>query len=198
MTDGIVSGGTQTATSNCVVSKLGQISDEPPCFAIDTQILCSIENQDIYVAVQNLEPDMLVKTYNHGNRRIQLWGHGKSINRPNDWKNCFYRMPKNDLIITGRHNILCDHEITDPCEKSKQKLYIGDTQYKMDGFYMVMTAVSKDFVPLTDNDIHDYYHVVLEDDGNPEQSFAIWANDVLVESQSRTNFSDTLYLDTKS
>ena len=117
---------------------LSQQAPELLCFAIDTYILCVVDDHVQYINVQDLKPSILVKTY----------GHGQLVNCPNNWEKCFYRLV-NDLIITGSHSILRSHPITDPSKIDRPTTHMGDKQYKIDGLYMILVSVSNDFEAFT-------------------------------------------------
>ena len=86
------------------------------CFNKGTLILCLNENSDEeYIRVENLKKGDLVKSYNHGYRKIEAIQEGNMINNPDNVFKCMYKMIKNDtngliedLIVTGGHSILVD------------------------------------------------------------------------------------------
>jgi len=163
------------------------------CYNKGTTILCVDKNsKEAYIQIENITPGMLVKTYQHGFRRVDLIGHRQMTNDPTNWKNCMYRLPKSgdmtdDLIVTGAHSILVDKQLTGE-ELQLQNQYWNGEEYLIDGKYMVLSAVSKQFVKVTDKNEYTYYHIVLEDDGDDNRRYGIWANGILSESQSRSAF----------
>jgi hypothetical protein len=165
-------------------------NSETPCYDRGTQILCvNADNKEQYIPIEQLREGGIVKTYRHGYRRIQRIVIGSLIN---DHQNCYrslWVLPKQgdmiaDLIVTGRHSILVNHPPLTETERSKQKEAWGVLQFKIDDKYMVMACVSDQFHPFKDDKLHQYYHLILEDDGNADQRYGIWANGVLSESQS--------------
>jgi hypothetical protein len=87
----------------------------PICFNKDTQILCLDldTKQDIYISIQDLKENDLVKTYLHGYRKIAGIANKTMINDPTKPIKCMFKMLKtgnmtDDLILTGAHSILVD------------------------------------------------------------------------------------------
>jgi streptogramin lyase len=161
------------------------------CFNEDTKILClnhSLEEE--YVPIQDLKKGDLVKTYLHGYRKVDLTHKGVLFNNPNKWNQCMYKMEKTeengileDLIVTGGHSILVD-SISEEEQERLDKLGLSDfpVQYKFDDKYLLLVSASDHFVPLTDNKKYTYYHLTLENNGDGNQQFGIWANGVLTET----------------
>jgi hypothetical protein len=86
-----------------------------PCFLEGSQILCSVDGVEKYVAVEELKKGTLVKTRGHGFKAVELIGSGVIANPGDDARteNRLYRCStrmypelKSDLFITGAHSIL--------------------------------------------------------------------------------------------
>jgi hypothetical protein len=136
----------------------------------------------------------LVKSYKHGYRRIDLIGKNVFFNNPNVFNECMYKMIKTDsnclfedLIVTGGHSVLVD----DLCEhKEENDTIFGELLTpKIDDKYLLLSCVSKDFVKLENNDSYTYYHFILENNGDDEERFGVWANGVLTETPCKNMFS---------
>ena len=128
---------------------------------------------------------MLVKTYQHGYKKIKLIGKNLMLNNPNNFENCMYVFKNSkDLMVTGGHSILVD-DLGKYTEKNT-KIFNG-TQ-KIDDKYLLLAAVSDDFFKINDNKIYETYHLVLDNDADDETKYGIWANDILTETTSKTNF----------
>jgi len=56
---------------------------------------------------------------------------------------------------------------------------------RIDGKYLLFAALSKDFVKLENNDIYTWYHFSLENDGEDDRRFGVWANGILSETPSK-------------
>lgn len=195
---GTASGQTNTGGQDIVVFKLSQEDEQPPCFNHGTKILCSLNNRDEYIPVQEITQGVMVKTYRHGYRRVEMCGSGSFVNDVDKWENSMYIMKKSgpmtdDLIVTGGHSILIDHPPMDKEEIELQRKYCGDVIFSIDNMYMIMASVSKQFTQIKNTNLYTYYHLVLEDDGEDNRHYGIWANGVLTESQSRKGFMNHHY-----
>jgi hypothetical protein len=166
--------------------------DEPPCFNEGTKILCL--NNDFfeeYRLVENLRKGDLVKSYKHGYRKIDLIGKNQMINNPDVWNKCMYKMKKSDLIVTGGHSILVD-TIDSPEEEEENNKKFGEP-IQIDDKKLLLASVSKDFEKLEDKNLYTYYHFVLENNGNDEERFGVWANGILTETPSKSHFNTHTY-----
>ena len=165
-------------------------TDNPACFNEGTQILClNKELKDEYVRIENLRKGDLVKCYKNGYRRIDLIGKGAMINNPNVWHSCMYKMEKTnesglmeDLIVTGGHSILVD----DVCELN-DGLFGGKTPM-IDDKYLLLASISTSFKKLENNNTYTYYHLIIENEGDMEKRYGIWANGILTETPSKQYF----------
>jgi hypothetical protein len=167
------------------------VTENPVCFNEDTKILClNYSFEEEYIPIQDLKKGDLVKTYLHGYRRVDLTHTGVLFNNPNNWRNTMYKMEKTeenglleDLIVTGGHSILVD-SISQEEQERLDKLGLSDfpVKYKFDNKYLLLASVSDHFIPLTDNKKYTYYHLTLENNGDDNQQFGIWANEVLTET----------------
>ena len=166
---------------------------DPSCFNEGTKILCLNKNlQEEYIPIENLRKGDLVKSYKHGYRRIDLIGKKPMINDPTGWYKCMYKMEKTetnglieDLIITGGHSILVDN-LEDLEEVQTIKLW--KTTQMIDDKQLLLASVSKDFVKLENSDLYTYYHFTLDNNGNDNERFGVWANGILTETQSKSDF----------
>ena len=174
-------------------------SPEPTCFNEGTKILCLNKYLDEeYIPVEKLEKGVFVKTYNHGYRKIDLIGKNTMKNNPNKFTDCMYKMKKTpenelveDLIITGGHSILVD-DLLEYKEENDEKFY-GRTP-KIDNKYLLLAAVSRDFIKLEDTNIYTYYHFTLENDGDDDERFGVWANGILADTPSKNDFLKNNYI----
>ena len=164
------------------------------CFNEGTQILRLNKNmEEEYTKIENLRKGDLVKCYKHGYRRIELIGKGAMINNPVKWNGCMYKMEKSDenqliedLIITGGHAILVD----DLGEfKEENDGVFGGNSPTIDGKYLLLASVSKWFKKLENKNTYTYYHFVVENNGNDEVRYGVWANGILTETPSKQYFT---------
>ena len=172
---------------------------QPSCYNEGTKILCLNENfQEEYIPIEKLRKGILVKSYLHGYRRIHLIGKNKMINSASNFCHCMYKMKKTeenelleDLIILGGHSILVDD--LGEYKEENDKIFGGETQ-KIDDKYLLLSCLSKDFIKLENSDIYTYYHFILENNGNDEERFGVWANGILSETPSKNYFIKTKYI----
>jgi len=174
-----------------------QISDKTSNITYDANPSCFNEGTKIltyngYIAIENLRSGELVKTYKHGYRKIDLIGKGPMVNNPDVWHASMYKMEKTDenglvedLIVTGGHAVL-----TDTLEDEYVALTKGrfGTILKIDDKYLLLASLSKDFKQIKTNDFYTYYHLCLENNGDDDERFGIWANGVLTETPSKKQF----------
>jgi Hint domain len=152
------------------------VSGVIPCFGEGTQILTIENEQEKYVAVEKLVEGSVVKTYKHGARKIAKIVSGSFINDPQEPKRCMYKLPKtdamtNDLMLTGGHAVLLD--------QAPKGL-----QFKIDDKYLSFAENNADFVKIDNHQIYKYYNFSMENDGDKDRRFGVWANGVLCETPS--------------
>jgi hypothetical protein len=182
---------------NPYLSSVSEITDVS-CFNEGTKILCL--NKDLeeeYIPIENLRKGNLVKTYKHGYRKIDLIGKNVMVNNPNVFNQCMYKMKKNldnglleELIVTGGHSILVD-ELGEH-ENKNDELFGGKIQ--IDDKYLLLAGVSDEFTKLENNHVYTYYHFVLENNGDDNERFGVWANGVLTETPSKNVFTNHKYI----
>ena len=118
------------------------------------------------------------------------------INNPDRFNECMYKMEKNaenglieDLIVTGGHSILVD-DLGNYKEKNDE--LFGGIQ-TIDDKYLLLASVSNDFIKLETINVYTYYHFILENNGNDDERFGIWANGILTETPSKNQFINHKY-----
>lgn len=189
---------TKEALSSQTLFYSSSEESSPSCFNEGTKILCLNKNfEEEYIPIENLKKGDLVKSYKHGYRKIDLIGKNNMINNPDKFEQCMYQLSKNeknglleDLIVTGGHSILVD-DLGDHKEENDK---IFTETLKIDDKYLLLACVSKDFFKLENNNLYVYYHLILENNENDEERFLIWANNVLTETPSKTQFMSHNYI----
>jgi hypothetical protein len=169
------------------------------CFNEGTKILSLNKNlEEEYIPIEKLRKGDLVKSYKHGYRKIDLIGKNSMINDPNTWNVCMYKMEKTetnglleDVIITGGHSILVDD--LGSYKTENDQLFNGIPQ-KIDDKYLLLAAVSLEFVKLENTNLYTYYHFTLENNGNDDDRFGVWANGILTETPSNNQFKSHNYI----
>ena len=192
---GVVISGNYIYESNSNANTVWQINLDAPCFNKGTKILCLNKMmEEEYIPIEDLKKGDLVKSYLHGYRKIDSIGSNKMINNPEHFNLSMYKMAKTDengliedLIVTGGHSILVDElgEIY-----AENEIRFKGTIPKIDDKFFLLCSLSKDFTQLTDTDEYTYYHLVLENNGNNDERFGIWANGVLSETISKKQFNE--------
>lgn len=170
---------------------------DPSCFNEGTKILCLNKNlEEEYFLIENLRKGDLVKSYKHGYKKIDLIGKNPMINNPKKWFECMYKMEKtetngltDDLIVTGGHAILVD-DLGDYKKINDERFF--ETPM-IDDKYLLLSSVSNDFKKLENNNLYTYYHFILENNGNDDERFGVWANGILTETPSKKQFTNHKY-----
>ena len=174
---------------------------DPSCFIEGTTILCLDANfAEVYVPIKDIRRGMLVKTYLHGFRRVDLIGKRNMVNT-HHWNLAVHRLPKSeanglteDLYVTGGHSILVD-SISDADLATYKELVVFETgePIKIDDKYLLLAGISDQFVKIENEDSYVYYHLCLESAGDNDRRFGIWANGCLTETVSRNQFLEHDY-----
>ena len=192
------SGSSWTDLPNTFIDNfITQSISDPTCFNEGTKILCLNKNfEEEYIPIENLRKGDLVKSYKHGYRKIDLIGKNIMINNPEKFNECMYKMEKTeenglieDLIVTGGHSILVDDLGNFKEENDK----IFGRSIMIDDKYLLLSAVSNDFKKLENTDLYTYYHFILENNGNNDERFGVWANGILTETSSKKQFTNHKY-----
>jgi hypothetical protein len=165
----------------------------PICFNEGTMILCLDESlKDKYIPIEDLRCGSIVKTYLHGYRRILAIGYNKMINNPNKYSSCMYVIKKSsinsltqDLIVTGGHSILVD-SLEEKEELNKE--YFQGENLKIDNKYLLVAPLVDGVEKIENNSLYTYYHFVLQNDGDEDRRFGVWANGILTETPSFRQF----------
>jgi len=159
------------------------------CFNEGTFILClSKDFEDVWIPVEELNQNTLVKTYKHGYRRIRRIITGTLKNDINDFSNSMRKMKLStdnelfsELIVTSWHGILVDEIEPSLIEKVN---YMLQNNNKIDDKYILPAGVSSDFEIIDNTDEYTYYNFTLEDDDDENARYGVWANSVLTEIPS--------------
>jgi hypothetical protein len=163
------------------------------CFNEGTFILClSKDFKDVWIPVEELNQNTLVKTYKHGYRRIRRIITGTLKNDINDFSNSMRKMKLStdnelfsELIITSWHGILVDEIEPSLIEKVNALESTLESSYnKIDDKYILPAGISNDFESIDDANEYTYYHFSLEYDDDENTRYGVWANGVLTETTS--------------
>ena len=155
----------------------------PLCYEKNVEILCLVNNSEIYVKISEIEVGMFVKAYKHGYVKVkEIKGVKYSqVYKENDLA-CLYKMKdNNNIILTGGHSLLED-KITEEQENNKYNFheFIEDKK-------LLLVALSDKFEKVTDDKEYEIYHIVLENT-NKYGRYGIYITDnILSESCSENN-----------
>jgi len=165
---------------------------DPSCFIEGTRILVLNQNLvDEYIRVELLKKGDLVKTYLHGYRRIEFMGSNQVFHDPENHSKGFplrcvyYHKKDTNVMLTGGHSILV--EDLGKYKEANDEMFEGHTP-KIDDKYLLLCCLSDDFCLLEEPSLHNYYHFVLENNGNDEERFGVWTEGILTETPSKSYF----------
>jgi len=160
-----------------------------PCFKEDTKILCLVDDEEVYVKIQDMRPGILVRTVQHGYVPLEVIGK-KSLKTPSHNERIPNRMYKytsaeypeiiEDLYITGHHCILLQFITNEQREEVwdlYQDIYITEEKFRYPCFLDPKAQISDDETECT------IYHFALEND-DIYANHGVLANGLLVETCS--------------
>ena len=75
-----------------------------------------------------------------------------------------------------------------------QYVNVESKNITIDDKYLLLACVSKDFVKIEDTEKYSYYHFILENNGDDEQRFGVYANGILTETPSKTFFTNQKHI----
>ena len=168
--------------SNYVVGSSGLPGYTANCFNKGTRILCA---EDKWIPIEDLRVGCLIQTYRHGLRPIAKIIKGFMINNPDIWHSCMYtgkREGFEPLVITGGHGLLVDY-LTESQQRA-QASYWGTDEVVIDDLTVMIAPVSAEFTKITGRSLYTYYHFALENDGDNDRRYGVYANGFLAETPS--------------
>ena len=169
----------------------------PPCFKRGTKLLAlnKYRNEE-YVPVEMITQGDMVKTYLHGFRRVTSISKLHIINKPENPRYVMYKMKKTeddesvlikDLLLMGEHSILVD-KLSQEVEREEISCY-GEV-FDIDGKICNHCCLASDFHPIKETKMYECFKIELDDDGDYNKGFAIWANGLLVETPCHNEFTE--------
>jgi hypothetical protein len=177
-------------------SPIGEYTYNALCLNHDTKILIWRLNGDEYVAIQDLRKGDIVKSYAQGYRKIDCIGKNKLINNPKMWLQSMWKMEKSannvlidDLYMLGGHALLVDNLSEEVKSRYKEYNWYNGVSPIIDGKLLLCAGLSGMCTQLDNTYIYTYYQLTLDNDGDDNRRFGIWANGVLVETPSKTQFN---------
>lgn len=155
------------------------------CYNKGTNIVCLINKQEQFVAIEDLKVGDLVKTYLHDYLPIQHIGQSPFRNNSlNNNISCMYQI--DDLYVTGGHFVLVD--------KLPDTIDVETSFYQMnltiDDKYCLLVSDYDQAKKLEQDEIYTIYHLVLQGD---QERYGIYvkrsSNEILLsESTTASNF----------
>jgi hypothetical protein len=158
------------------------------CFQKGVKILCS----NGLIPIENLRVNDSVKTYKHGFRKITHIGFNYGINcsgKNSTFNNMFICNTNPDFIITGGHGILLDKNEIYEKILNNHGVKIQDITH-IDDKMLMPIGICPGFTEFPPGYSFTYYHFVLENDGNDDTRYGVYATDqlVLTETPSKKQF----------
>jgi len=167
------------------------------CFKKGTKIL---GENDVYIPIEELKIDDLVKTYKQGYQKIIKIAHSRSCDYIQSAYNQMYTYSREsnpdlteDLHLTGGHSLLLD-TLTDEESNDMKKIHWPTMEeYMVEDKYKLLACFSRKLRMSTEQNA-EIYHLTLEppENAKPSYVYGIYANGILVESCSESGMEQTL------
>ena len=164
-----------------------------PCFLEGTTILCNVNNQDVYMPIEEIVNGTLVKTSINGYKKVVAIGNASIQNTNTDERKqerlykctpANYPELKEDLYITGCHSILVDSLTEKEREdtiKHVKKIFVTDNKYRL------MACVDKRAEPWQSEGTYTIWHFALENE-NVKMNYGVYANGGLLVETASINY----------
>ena len=112
------------------------------------------------------------------------------------WLQSMWKMEKSDkneliddLYMLGGHSLLVDSLSEEVKSKYKEYNCFSGGSPTIDGKLLLCAGLSGICSQLDNIDTYTFYQLTLDNDGDDDKRFGIWANGVLVETPSKTQFN---------
>jgi surface protein len=174
------------------------------CFKEGTKILCKINNSEVYIPIEYIEEDTLVKTYKHGYKKCKINIREKLVNTEEHSVNNLYYLPKSnhcklfeDLYVTGSHSMLYDNLSIAENDAMNHLIKTYNTKFdikinnKIDDKYKLIAYYDKSFTEVRKDITLYIHHIVLENE-DKNVNYGIYANGALTESIDEINLTKYL------
>jgi len=86
------------------------------------------------------------------------------------------------LIVTGGHSILVDYLTQE--EQEKQAVFWERGEEIIDDKLLMIAPVSPLFTQIKERKLFTYYHFSVQNDGDDDRRYGVWANGFLTETPS--------------
>jgi len=160
------------------------------CFKEGSQLLCFLDEKEVYVPIEKITPGTLVKTSLDGYKPVVLIGSSKRFNPGNRLnsmdrlyicKKGAYPELTEDLILTGAHCILVN---TLTAEQREQTNKLAGRIYVTDRKYRLMACIDSRAEPYDVEGMYSLWHLALEHEDR-YMNYGVYANGLLVETASK-------------
>jgi hypothetical protein len=165
------------------------------CFKEDSNILCLINNEETYVKVQDLKPNMLVKTCEDSYVPIDTigWFHlVNEIDNENRHPDGLYELSTEkypelteNLVLTGRHSILVD-----TLKKEHLNNYKFARHIKLYNKHKLPCVANENAKPYK-NGTYKIWSFCLQTE-DETKNYGIYANGLLVESTNKRDVKNAV------
>ena len=172
--------------SDSVTQEFTIMVKNPVCFNAGTGILCLKNGKEQYIRVGRLMEGDLVKTLDHGYKKIVDIRKGNfKLNGLMDMG--MYKMKKQgnmtaDLEMTGLHCVLVDKNDKKYADDIKRQGGLKNKKFFIDGKFRLRARESHKFQQMEAKQ-YTIFSFALEDE--EQEQYGIWANGALVETTSR-------------
>ena len=164
-----------------------------PCFLEGSEILCLVDDDEVYVPVEQLKKGTLVKTSLDGYKKVEAVGK-KGIWNPETPERIQQRLYKltpekypeltKDLFLTGCHSILVN-SLTEVQRQNSiaelERIFITDKKYRL------IACVDERAEPWQSEGAYLVWHFALENE-NDRMNYGVYANGGLLVESCAINF----------
>ena len=161
-----------------------------PCFLEGSQILCLVDEKEIYLPIEKIRKGTLVKTSKHGYKMVHVIGKRDipNFSDSNRIKDRLYKLTTakyptltSDLYLTGCHSTLVDSLTSEQKDSIKKMLGVVCVT---DAKYRLPACVDQNAEPWQSEGTYTVWHFALDSE-NPLINFGVYANGgLLVETGS--------------
>jgi len=186
----------RAAGNNYQVSQTNLPGYVTSCFNYGTKILTQMHGAEEWRSVENLREGDIVKTYMHGYRPITHIGKGVLINDATIWHSSMFQAQMEGfepLIVTGGHSILVDYLTKE--DQEKQAIFWERGEEVIDDKLLMIAPVSPLFSQIKERKLFTYFHFSVQNDGDDDRRYGVWANGFLTETPSVNQFKLHKYHD---
>jgi hypothetical protein len=153
------------------------------CFIYGTKITCINDSgEEYFVNIEDLNDSHSIKTYLHGNRKMKHFVNGTVRNGSDILLKCVYSI--DNLLMLGGHSILVNESELTETEINNNNIYFHYKPPKIDDKICLLACVSNKFKKIENSDIYKWANICLENDGDINIRYGIYANEILCETPS--------------